>query len=338
MKWQGIHQIIDEMSSQTSVKSLDGCGVDSMKLLLSKVPYRLYYNCHIRQSNVLEAICINEAYKIPDSEFKLIKELGSQKCFHPAYFVEDNYHYFVVTVESCCRILIVLDGVEDTDSTKNMIQVVKTVCAVWQNQLGLLYLFQRDALTSLYNANLFTEAVNGHSFDAEKIALPSSLLHQSQSERRQRNASSDCVALINIDDFKTINERFGHTIGDEVLMKMARLMEHCFREDDLLCRYSGDEFAVLLRHVSAQDAVDILTRFEETVEQSHFPRIDNVSTSVGFTMSINGMLTSELIERSKMAIKHAKEHGKKQVVGAESFMPSKGDGSGDLEVGEIELF
>ncbi len=74
----------------------------------------------------------------------------------------------------------------------------------------------------------------------------------SQSDRRQCHVNTNRVALIHIDDYKTINERFGRTIGEKFLMKVVHLIEHCFREYYLLCRYSCDEFAILLQHVSAQ--------------------------------------------------------------------------------------
>ena len=87
----------------------------------------------------------------------------------------------------------------------------------------------RDCLTGLLNRRSFEERLR------EECA-------------RVRRSANYCFALIllDLDDFKAINDTYGHTVGDDVLTTVARLLQRCVREVDLTCRVGGDEFAVLL--------------------------------------------------------------------------------------------
>ncbi|MBK5072295.1 GGDEF domain-containing protein [Budviciaceae bacterium CWB-B4] len=128
------------------------------------------------------------------------------------------------------------------------------------------------------------------------------------------------LALIDIDNFKRINDRFGHSCGDEVLMKFSRLLKAFFRKEDLFCRYGGEEFAILLYDCDNQQAQKTLERLCKKTRYLSVIVPESEKEKVYFTISIG---TTELADRSSInhainradkALYHAKTTGKDRVV------------------------
>ena len=93
---------------------------------------------------------------------------------------------------------------------------------------------------------------------------------------------SVCVLLTDIDDFKSINDSYGHLTGDIVLEKFAQIMQSSLRRDDISIRYGGDEFVAMLLRVSIDQAKAVAERFRERVSRERFlPDGDPVTISIG---------------------------------------------------------
>ncbi|KMT65116.1 GGDEF domain-containing protein [Catenovulum maritimum] len=340
MNWENIHQILEKMTSQTSVASLNAVGLNYCQKMLSQYDYRIYLNHHMHGCDELDIAYVNGSAKPEQSEIKIVKELSSGRSLMPYCFEEQGYQYICVLNDGYTLALFVFKtGVEANDVSR--VGVLKTLVTIWSNQLKVLYFYQRDALTGLFNPNIFIDAISGNSFYSDSVLGDDNNLKPALERRDNMEApSSHGVALIDIDDFKLVNNRFGHTIGDEVLIKLSKLLELSFRESDLICRYSGEEFAVLLRYVSKRTVEDVLERLRTRVEETHFPRIESITVSIGFTMTVPGILSSELIERATKAMRHGKETGKNKVISYDTMVKATGDsfGASRLEIGEIELF
>lgn len=96
--------------------------------------------------------------------------------------------------------------------------------------------------------------------------------------------SSPGMVMIDLDDFKQINDTHGHVAGDEVLRELVRRCRQVLREDDVLCRLGGDEFVVVLHDSREADAVDVARRLQEKITRAPFAadgRTVEVSASVG---------------------------------------------------------
>lgn len=124
------------------------------------------------------------------------------------------------------------------------------------------------------------------------------------------------ILLIDLDDFKKINDRNGHSAGDEVLKLLAETCRSIFRSTDVFVRYGGDEFVCLLPGTSIEQAMEIAERLKNKVGQL------KVSTSKGeikFTISIGvangvtGQKLEKLISFADQALYKAKRHGKNQI-------------------------
>ncbi|MCD1126916.1 GGDEF domain-containing protein [Jinshanibacter sp. LJY008] len=128
------------------------------------------------------------------------------------------------------------------------------------------------------------------------------------------------LALIDIDNFKHINDRFGHSCGDEVLIKFSRLLKTFFRKEDLFCRYGGEEFAILLYDCDNQQAQKTLDRLCKKARYLSVISTESEKEKIYFTISIDSTELSDrssinhAINRADKALYHAKTTGKDRVI------------------------
>jgi diguanylate cyclase (GGDEF)-like protein len=98
----------------------------------------------------------------------------------------------------------------------------------------------------------------------------------------------------------------GHLYGDEVLLLLAQQMTDSFRENDLLFRYGGEEFAMVLMDITAQQAQHSLQRFREKIADYDFPNVEQVTVSIGFTDFDKSLSMEELINQADNALYYCK--------------------------------
>jgi two-component system cell cycle response regulator len=161
-----------------------------------------------------------------------------------------------------------------------------------------------DALTPAYNHRFFQEALSKE-------------LH-----RHARTGHELALAMLDIDNFKKINDNFGHPIGDEILKGLVEeLMTHA-RETDVVARYGGEEFAIILPDTTASASLEAANRLRALVENRVFApaqlgRTLHVTVSIGIAVyPLDGMTPAELIARADAALYFAKKNGKNRVAAA----------------------
>lgn len=162
-------------------------------------------------------------------------------------------------------------------------------------------------ITRLMNTDPLTGIANRRQFEtvAEK-ALSFS--------RRQNIPLSLIIA--DIDHFKQFNDRFGHALGDEVLVAFARMLFRSCRFEDTVCRYGGEEFLVLLPGATLVDARAIAERLRENTEQISIPGLEErIRASFGVAEFLADETLEELISRTDKALYKAKAKGRNRVEG-----------------------
>lgn len=189
----------------------------------------------------------------------------------------------------------------------------RTVCSIlriYHNFLGLLDYSERDTLTGLLNRKTFDESF----LKAVADLVPHESAAQLLPERRHESSTAGYwLGVIDIDHFKRVNDSFGHLIGDEVLLLLSRLMRSSFRFHDLLYRFGGEEFVVLMRCQDEASALLAFERLRHNTRQYVFPQAGRITISVGFTRVRGGDTPASAFERADRAVYHAKGAGRDQV-------------------------
>ena len=122
------------------------------------------------------------------------------------------------------------------------------------------------------------------------------------------------LAMIDIDNFKNINDLFGHNIGDEILINLVSTIETSLRKDDILIRWGGEEFIIILK-VSSENGLNIaLENIIKTIEESKIDILPTITCSFGGTLYKNAEPISNTIKRADEALYIAKENGKNKVI------------------------
>jgi diguanylate cyclase len=160
-------------------------------------------------------------------------------------------------------------------------------------------LVQQDQLTGALNRRGLDEAL------AREIA------------RAERAGTALCAALIDIDDFKRINDSFGHQVGDIVLVHLVAIVKETIRTNDLLGRYGGEEFLLLLPESRIDEATAVLARLqrelaEKSISWGHHKLV--VKFSAGVASRRAGEAEAALVERADQALYQAKRSGKDRIV------------------------
>ena len=137
--------------------------------------------------------------------------------------------------------------------------------------------------------------------------------------RSDRSGSALCVAMLDIDDFKRLNDRLGHASGDAALQHLAKVAKSSLRPHDSVARFGGEEFVVILPDTSLTEAVDVLTRLQRELTKELFLEGDQrllITFSAGVVQVQPGEGLEQVLERADKAMYTAKRAGKNRVVSA----------------------
>jgi diguanylate cyclase (GGDEF)-like protein len=214
----------------------------------------------------------------------------------------------VLPVGSLHPVVALLEVESASALDASTVRTIEGIARIYQNFEGLLDYGEKDALTELLNRKSF-DTVFAKAASAQ--AKAADLTHP---ERRNVDAAdSYWLAVLDIDFFKRVNDNYGHLIGDEVLLLMARLMRANFRFHDQLYRFGGEEFVILMRCADQADAAGALERFRRTVEANEFPQVGTITVSMGFTALRADDTPGGAFDRADKAVYFAKENGRNQV-------------------------
>lgn len=238
---------------------------------------------------------------------------------------------FPIAVDDVVRGVLDIYGYDKAENTDKLIN---GFLRVYSNFLTILSDNEHDTLTGLLNRK---------TFDAQLSQLLSKSKEENtvsiaENERRtDKNDTCHWIGILDIDHFKKVNDNFGHIYGDEVLLLFANLMEKIFRNNDLLFRYGGEEFVVVLAPTTESDARMVFERFRKKLELFNFPQVGKVTVSIGMVNVNTQEHPTTLLEHADQSLYYAKEHGRNQVCNYNELIKS-----GALKVrkivSDIDLF
>jgi len=134
-------------------------------------------------------------------------------------------------------------------------------------------------------------------------------------ERARRYGTGMAVIMVDIDQFKRLNDEFGHLLGDEVLRQVSSLFHQQLRKIDVVCRYGGEEFGVLLTQTNAQHAMTVAEKLRKMVESWQFPGVpQTVTVSAGVAaFPDHGTTRDDLVRAADTALYAAKTAGRNRI-------------------------
>jgi len=156
---------------------------------------------------------------------------------------------------------------------------------------------QTDSLTGLFNHRSFHERLLTALQDASRTHKPVAVL------------------MLDIDDFKRVNDVHGHGVGDELLCTLADTLRICVRPEDVVCRLGGEEFGVIMRSCDWADAAKVAERLVQRLGELDVPGIGTLTVSIGISLGPeHAMNPRELTACAEAAMMTAKARGKDQIV------------------------
>ncbi|MGA1825989.1 MAG: diguanylate cyclase [bacterium] len=179
---------------------------------------------------------------------------------------------------------------------KVLIMLVRQVAVAIENAKlysKLNYLTITDPLTDMYNLRYFTKSLNN------------------EINRMKRHPGSLCLLVLDIDDFKSYNDTFGHLAGDTLLKKISKILKRNLRTIDIACRYGGDEFVVILPETDLSQAKIVAEKIKEKV--AHLSLRTKVTVSIGIADYKKNMGNTDLFQNADSALYKAKKSGKNTV-------------------------
>lgn len=165
-----------------------------------------------------------------------------------------------------------------------------------QERDDIKFISNQDPLTKIYNRHALQEFVDDNLSQNRHFA----------------------VMMGDIDNFKRINDTYGHNVGDLVLVKVANIFKNIFRQNDFLCRWGGEEFLAIICDIDKTEAINVVRRAKETISSSpvrHGENELNVTMTFGLVYFDRGELDiNSLIKRADELLYKGKNSGKNRVV------------------------
>lgn len=200
---------------------------------------------------------------------------------------------------------LMLDSANGSAFHPNDMQPLESVADICSTAIQNAHYVERvkqlayiDGLTGIFNRRYFELRI------AEEI------------ERARRFETGMAVIMVDIDQFKRLNDEFGHLLGDEVLRQVSSLFHQHVRKIDVVCRYGGEEFAILLSQTDAQQGAGVAEKLRRLVETWQFPGVPRPVTISAGTAAYpdHGSSRDELVKAADAGLYAAKQAGRNRVL------------------------
>ncbi|HTT08204.1 MAG TPA: GGDEF domain-containing protein [Gammaproteobacteria bacterium] len=225
-------------------------------------------------------------------------------------------HYPIFS-EHKVRGALALECREDPFSWRPIIEALITV---YGNYLTVLNESERDKLTGLLNRRTFDRKLD-KLLKAQRDNQVTNKYTSAGSEHRHVDTKSNAwLAMVDIDHFKRINDTYGHLFGDEVLLTLSQKIRRFFRKSDLMFRFGGEEFVIVLEPIPAESAKRTLDRFSQAIASHNFPQIGKITVSVGYAGISETDFPQVVLERADKALYFAKDNGRNCVFNYEELV------------------
>lgn len=245
----------------------------------------------------------------------IVAENAHQNCKLGLWYYNEEseifrHHIEFVELEEPHRVMH--DAARELLNIKEKQFSVEEYRAFIQKQQGVIQqlLQLKDKLIgSFHSFDSLTGAVNRDAFNI--IAL-------NEQARVRRENGCCCIALMDLDHFKNINDRYGHVTGDHMLRAFAQLIKRFVRKSDTFCRFGGEEFVLLLTDTSLADAHKLIDGIRQEIEKTEFEICNKLTLKINFSAGVSecrpGNKIEKCLEEADHKLYKAKQAGRNQVI------------------------
>lgn len=227
------------------------------------------------------------------------QEQGREHFLHVRYIPELEWYLFVDKQDKA------LAGIRQGLYINLLLCLLVT--AIVLTLVGLVLRRYQQRIAMLATTDSLTELPNRRGFD---------ILAEQALQEAQRDSSPLCAVLLDLDNFKQINDQHGHLAGDDVLRRFARQLRDTLRQSDILCRWGGEEFILLLKNSDRQAAYDLAEKLRQHCAEQRYT-VDGQSLQVTVSLGLSQWHVGEslhtLLGRTDRALYRAKQGGRDRV-------------------------
>ena len=240
---------------------------------------------------------------LPDGNgFELLRQLHARSLRKPVIMITGKGNEMIASqiIQAGADDYIPKDALTERSLSRSIagtLEKARIRREVAEAQVRMAEMATKDTLTGLYNRRFLMEALD------REVA------------RAKRYESNLAFCMIDLDHFKRVNDNFGHTAGDKVLAEIGDMLKKSFRKSDILSRYGGEEFAIIMPHVREGEARDACERFRKMVASHQFE--DNalqlkmtVSAGLASYDKVTEQSPMGLVKAADQALYQAKDHGR----------------------------
>lgn len=237
---------------------------------------------------------IENDVSVVDSYIAGFLETKSEMCVPLIFFGEK---LGVLALDSASHDAFDQEDVQPLESVADICAAAIQNAHYFEKMKQLAYV---DGLTGIFNRRYFEMRI------AEEL------------ERASRFAGRMSVIMVDIDHFKRLNDEFGHLLGDEVLRDVSNILKQQLRKADMVCRYGGEEFAIVVPETTGANALVVAEKLRRQIETHPFPGVPRpVTISCGVAdYPTHGNSRDEVVAAADSALYLAKQAGRNQVVAA----------------------
>jgi diguanylate cyclase (GGDEF)-like protein len=141
---------------------------------------------------------------------------------------------------------------------------------------------------------------------------------EEEETRATRKKTPLCIAMIDVDDFKKVNDTFGHAVGDVIISELATIMKKSVRSTDIVTRWGGDEFAIIFSETALQDALEITERIRRKVE-IRFQSSYDLTISIGVMTLERDQDLRDMLIKADQALYKAKEQKNSVIITVKTY-------------------
>ena len=337
--------ILGHIVSITESRDIEILEISMLRTIFELVPCRKVYFFKTVEDgmDILSGASYGKKGFVPSCDISMFKEDSSLMesmvvAFndHRATSVDNFEHPFTICPVDVLSKNVGFIALDLPDTTTQDLYVLESLIRIYQNFVSVLIDNQRDTLTGLLNRKIFEDSILKLVELRKRDKGDDGTI---ENERRGRKDSDRFwLGIFDIDNFKKINDTFGHVFGDEILILIGWLVKDVFRATDLKFRFGGEEFIVVVRAESAESAYSIFERFRKSVENYRFPQTGTITVSIGIVEITGEESTSVFVGSADKALYYAKNNGKNMTCIYSELVEKGLIDPGNIQKGEVMIF